>query len=237
MNFNIDTNPEYDLNASLIDEMINLYGILTKFIVVEHINSDDVIFKDYSSIKTNSDSIYEVYMLPENSESWDTSGYMFSAFSLSNMDNISLFCSKFSIETMGLDVKKLIGNLVILPNNKIMEITSFEFEVPGINNLFTYNTYKSVYKLSLKPYNVKLNDELNAVDLLHTDTADKGKTEYDTLNKYFDELLDSKNIQDNEAEIKNSVDTVVKTGNENNKDIIIKRPIIDTREDDIFGNF
>lgn len=237
MNFNMNTNPEYDLNASLIDEMINLYGILTKFIIVEHINSDDIIFKDYSSIKTNSSDIYEVYMMPENSDSWDNSGYMYSQFGLANMDNINLFCSKTSIDFMGLDIKNLISNLVVLPNNKIMEITNFEFEVPGINNLYTYNNSKSVYKLSLKPYNVKLNDEINKVDILHQDSEILGKQEYDTLEKYFDELLDLKSGQDIEAEINNSVDTVIKTGNTDTKDIITKKPIIDKSEDDVFGNF
>lgn len=237
MNFNMNTNPEYDLNASLIDEMINLYGILTKFIIVEHINSDDIIFKDYSSIKTNSSDIYEVYMMPENSDSWDNSGYMYSQFGLANMDNINLFCSKTSIDFMGLDIKNLISNLVVLPNNKIMEITNFEFEVPGINNLYTYNNSKSVYKLSLKPYNVKLNDEINKVDILHQDSEILGKQEYDTLEKYFDELLDLKSGQDIEAEINNSVDTVIKTGNADTKDIITKKPIIDKSEDDVFGNF
>jgi hypothetical protein len=236
-NFNFNTNPEYDLNTSLIDEMINLYGILTKFLKVEKINQDDFVFKDYSSVKTNSIDSFEVYMLPENSENWDNGNYMYSEFGLLGTQNISLFCSKMSMETMGLDIKSVLGNLVVLPNNKIMEITNCDFEVPGINNLFTFNNQKSVYKFSLIPYNFKLEDELDTEDIMHPDTELQGFTNYDTLDKYFDELTTVKQSQDYNAEINDTVQTIQKTNNINNTDIKINKPIIDKSEDDVWGNF
>ena len=45
-NYNFNDAPDYDLNASLIDEVINLYGVLVKFLKVQHINTDDIVFKD-----------------------------------------------------------------------------------------------------------------------------------------------------------------------------------------------
>lgn len=236
-NFNFNTAPEYDLNASLIDEVINLYGINVKFLKVQHINVDEIVFKDFGAIKTNENSIFNVFMMPENSEGWDNGGYSFSQFGMIDMNNINLFCSKNSFETMSIDIKNVIGNLVITPNNKIFEITNCEFTVPGMNNLFTYNNQKSVYKLTLIPYNVKIQDELDEVQIMHQDTADLGKTSYDTLDKYFDELLSTKQKQDSESEILDSVKTVQKTGSLIQEDIIINKPIIDRTEDDIFGNF
>ena len=236
-NYNFNSAPDYDLNASLIDEVINLYGVLVKFLKVQHINTDDFVFKDYSSIKTNSDSIFEIYLMPENTENWDNTGFNYTQFGLVDMNNINMFCSKFSIEKMNLDLKNLIGNLVVLPNNKIMEITNFDFCTPGVNNLFTFNNAKSVYKLTLVPYNVKINDELNTVDIMHKDTENLGEVKYDTLDKYFDELINIKNEQDFETEIKDTVQVVQKTGSLSNIDIVINKPIINREEDDIFGNF
>ena len=57
-NYNFNDAPDYDLNASLIDEVINLYGVLVKFLKVQHINTDDIVFKDYSS------KIYKQYFNP-----------------------------------------------------------------------------------------------------------------------------------------------------------------------------
>lgn len=236
-NYNFNNAPDYDLNASLIDEVINLYGVLVKFLKVHQINKDDVIFKDYSSIKTNSDDIFEIYLMPENTENWDNAGFNYTQFSLIDMNNINMFCSKFSLEAMSIDVKSIIGNLVVLPNNKIMEITNYDFCTPGVNNLFTFNNAKSVYKLTLVPYNVKINDELDVVDIMHKDTEDLGEVKYDTLDKYFDELINIKNEQDFETEIKDTVQVVQKTGSLSNIDIVINKPIINREEDDVFGNF
>ena len=51
MNFNFSQKPDYQLNTSLTEEMINLYGVLTKFLVIEQINKDDAVFGDYSHMK------------------------------------------------------------------------------------------------------------------------------------------------------------------------------------------
>jgi len=231
-NFNINENPEYDLNTELIDECINLYGVPTKFLVTVKLNSDDTIFGDYSSIKTDGTKIFDVYMLPENSDSWDSSGYNFSEFSLLNNDSTSVFVSKNSVETIiDIEFKDIYGCLVVMPNNKIMEVTDVQFEVPGVNNLFTFKNAKSVYKLTLKPYSVKMTDEINATDISVDDTED-----YSTLDNYFNELLDRKVAQDAEMEINPAVDVIKKeTGIE--IDTVQKKPRVSGVEDSIFGEF
>lgn len=229
MNFNINDNPEYDLNAGLIDEVINLYGVPVKFLITTKLNNDDSVFGDYSSIKTDNSKIFEIYALPENSDSWDSGGYNFSEFGMLNLDNVSVFISKNTVENiMELDFKSLYNNLLVMPNNKILEVTDVQFEVPGINNLFTFKNTKSVYKLTLKPYSVKLTDEIDTKDISIDDE------DYNTLNNYFDELLDRKISLDTEMEIKPSVDTIEKKPD---IDIVIKKPRVDTTIDSIFGEF
>jgi hypothetical protein len=229
-NFNINDNPEYDLNASLIDETINLYGIPVKFLVTTKLNSDDNIFGDYSSIKTDNSKIFEIYAMPENSESWDSGGYNFSEFGMLNLDAVAVFVSKNTVENiMELDFKQMYNNLVVMPNNKVMEVTDVQFEVPGVNNLFTFKNAKSVYKLTLKPYALKLTDEINQSDISIEDGED-----YSTLDNYFDELLDRKTAVDTEMEINPSVDTIIKS---DPIDIVQKKPFINKTEDSIFGEF
>lgn len=229
-NFNTNAAPEYDLNTELIDEVINLYGVPTKFLVVQRLNSDDNVFGDYSSIKTDNSKIFDVFMLPETSESWDNNGYNFSEFSLLNNDNTSCFISKNSVETIiDIEFKDMYGCLVVMPNNKIMEVTDVQFEVPGVNNLFTFKNTKSVYKLTLKPYSVKMTDEINTTDISVDDTED-----YSTLDNYFDELLDRKISQDTEMEINPAVGTIIKTPT---LDQVVIKPRVSKEEDDVFGEF
>ena len=229
-NFNTNESAEYDLNTELIDECINLYGVQTKFLVVQKLNSDDTIFGDYSSIKTDNSKIFDVFMMPENSDSWDSGGYNFSEFGMLNNDTCTVFVSKNSVQNIiELDFKELYGNLVVMPNNKIMEVTDVQFEVPGVNNLFTYSNSKSVYKLTLKPYSVKLTDEINKADISISDTED-----YNTLDNYFDELLDIKIAQDTEMEINPSQITIRK---EPDIDIVVQKPKVSRLEDSVFGEF
>lgn len=163
-NFNYSRRVEYNLHESLIKEYITHYGILVKFIKTEKINRDDVVFGDFSHMKSNLKDVFDMYMLPENTDGFDTS-YMFNDLGLFNFDNINLFVMKSDVDKTGLDLSTVVSNLVILPNNKIMEITSVDWQVPGLNNLYTQDDIKSVYKLSLVPYDNKLTDEIKGKDV------------------------------------------------------------------------
>jgi hypothetical protein len=211
-NFNSsNSHQEYLLHEGLIEEVIRLYGVLIKFLVTEKINEDLNIFGDYSHLKTDSDKVYEMYMLPENSEEWDSGDFSFGQFGLNNYENISLFVAKTDVEKTGI-TKSLIGNLVVMPNNKIMEITHDVWEVPGINNLYTYKDSKSCLKLTCKPYDFKL---INELDPTHISVELDSKSEYETLDNFFDELIEQSNAQDEE------VTTVKENG---------RKPIVDKSE-------
>lgn len=266
MNFNFSNKSEYSLNTSLTSEMIGLYGVLTKFLITEKINIDDNVFGDFSHMKTDSESIYEINMLPENSDDWDSEGFNMDGFGLSNFENVILFASKGSFDGI-IEFKKITGNLIIFPNNKIMEITDCDATVPGINNLYTYNDTKSVYKLTCKPYSAKLINELDQEDIAYEGFEDVGSisnpsnvTEdddsitdeveeiedynsitdevdpYDVLDEYFANIINEKDDQDTEAEVTEQVQTV-QDGGDDAVDTIKEEPYVDNSEDDVWGTF
>lgn len=225
MNFNLSKKPEYNLQARLTDELISLYGVQVKLLITEKINQDNIVFGDWSHLKTDSDKVHEIMGLPENSESWDDIGINFTEYGLINSENIRLFFSRKTIDSIfddfdeGKGFKSTIGNLIVLPNNKIMEITDIEFEVPGINNLFTNADQKNVYKFTLVSYNNTLIKEIS------TDTISAQDENYTQLDDYFSELIDSKEIVDNESSV--AVD-------ENTEKPVLSE--IDT-VDSVFGRF
>lgn len=227
-NFNFSAKPDYVLNTSLIEEVIGLYGVLVKFLVVEKINRDDVVFGDYSHLKSDSAKVFDIYMLPEESENFDNMNFSFNSFGLINSETINLFMPASALETIGL-TKGLAGNLVVLPNNKVMEITAESWETPGMNNLFTNADAKAVVKLSCKNYDFKLINELDTVDIKHDVDVP-----YTTLDSYFNELIDQTQDQNTTASITNTAQTVQKTGT---NDVKVTKPIIDKTEVDMWNGY
>ena len=236
MNLNFYNNPEYELNRSLITEMISMYGIQVKFVKVKKINEDNL-FKDYQHLVADKNDIIEMYALPENSDSFDSSGYQFNSFGFTDLNNLSVF---ISVESFGdIQFKEIVGNLIVLPSNKILEITDVTFQVPGINNDFVNNNSRTVYKLTLTPYEFKLTDNLSEIqkpsdDLSPLDTPPK------SLDDYFSELMKDKSELETELEVKDS-QTVSK---ETNLVDEFERPIDkkiksqkNVTTDDVWGSF
>ena len=236
MNLNFYNNPEYELNRSLITEMISMYGIQVKFVKVKKIN-EDLVFKDYQHLVADKNDIIEMYALPENSDSFDSSGYQFNSFGFTDLNNLSVF---ISVESFGeIKFKEIVGNLIVLPSNKILEITDVTFQVPGINNDFVNNNSRTVYKLTLTPYEFKLTDNLSEIqkpsdDLSPLDTPPK------SLDDYFEELMKEKTDLETELEVKDS-QTVSK---ETNLVDSFERPIDEkvksqknVTTDDVWGSF
>ena len=236
MNLNFYNSPEYDLNKSLITEMISMYGVQVKFVKVKKIKEDNL-FKDYQHLVADKNDIIEMYALPENSDSFDSSGYQFNSFGFTDLNNLSVF---ISVESFGdIQFKEILGNLIVLPSNKILEITDVTFQVPGINNDFVNNNSRTVYKLTLTPYEFKLTDNLSEIqkpsdDLSPLDTPPK------SLDDYFEELMKEKEDLETELEVKDS-QTVSK---ETNLVDSFERPIDEkvksqknVTTDDVWGSF
>jgi hypothetical protein len=237
MNFNITSKPDYSLQARHTHEIINLYGVQTKLLLTEKVNYDATVFGDYQSVKTNKEDTFLVPMMPETSEEYDNIGINFSEFGMMNVESINMFVSRKTVDKVFEDifekenttedefntdplspVKKLQSNLVILPNNRVMEITDVEFMVPGINNLFTEQDIKNVYKLTMKTYDVKLTDDLESINDEDTETIGS----YKELDSYFDELTNNHNIIDEEAKEQIDEDT---------------EKVVVAPADDVFGRF
>jgi len=111
-------------------------------------------------------------------------------------------------------IMSLQSNLVVLPNNRIMEITDVNFMVPGINNLFTEKDVKNVYRITLKTFDKKLTDNLEAInsdDLSNNDLEADLVGSYQELDSYFNELTNTTSKQDYKAkeELNKTTDKVV----------------------------
>lgn len=236
MNLNFYNSPEYDLNRSLITEMISMYGVQVKFVKVKKIN-EDALFKDYQHLVADKKDIIEMYALPENSESFDTSAYQFNAFGFTDFNNLSVY---ISVESFGeIKFKEIIGNLIVLPSNKILEITDVTFQVPGINNDFVNNNSRTVYKLTLTPYEFKLTDKLS--DIQETD-EEISPLDFSpkSLDNYFDELMKEKEDLEIELEVKDSQTVSRETNLVDDFERPIDEKIKSQRNvttDDVWGSF
>ena len=223
MNFNLKKTVDYQLQHSLVDELINMYGVQVKLIIAEKVNMDATVFGDFSHLKSDSKKIYEVYGMPETSAEWDNININFSQFGMLNMETINLFFSRKTIDGIfgdfdaGRGFEDILGNLIVLPNNRIIEITDIEFQVPGISNLYTELDQKNVYKFTCKTYDMKLVNEVPQADLGGVDEPG----DYSVLDDYFDELTVEEEAVDTEAEV------IPNT--------ITNKPVIETDEDPVFG--
>lgn len=254
INLNFSPMPEYDLNESLVDEMINMYGVNIKLLITEKINVDDNVFGDFTHMKSNTEDTFEMFALPEEAEDFSTDGYSFSPFGNAGFDNVVLFLSKNSLKIDGfvvdnnVDYRKVVSNLIIFPNNKIMEITDVDPCVPGVNNLFTQNNAKSVYKLTCKPYQASLVHEVSSDDItaptteVYPDFDDfatvmESDDKYETLDNYFDELTDVKSEQDSEvSELSNFAEVISVSKSDTGIDVTTPAILVDKSTDDVWGN-
>lgn len=264
-NLNFTHKNEYILNHSMIRECIHLYGIPCKFVVAQKVNFDSTVFGDYSAIKTNANDTFMIHLLPENSEDIDKTQYEFNEFGLNNYDTTSGFISTTDLPE-SLNITNIIGCLIVFPSNQIMEIADCEQKVPGINNLWAYSDQVSVYKIVLKPYERRVADEIDNESVINTlqvkgdvdqDEMNAVKEIFDSLDGYFDTLLNEKEKQDYQAEFEpfaqsKEAETGSETITENhdkplnrdaetmqqkikNKDRRIIKPVVDTTEKDPFG--
>lgn len=253
MNLNFGQKPEYELHSSMINEVINMYGIEVKLVLQERVNNDQVVFGDRSHLFTDGEHAHTMYMLPENPEEFDEMDYGFSSFGLEGLNTVNLFVHKNSIEDLpGVEpinqgsrdytqkMKStiqdmdyhLIGHLVVLPSGKIMEITDQQYEVPGINNIYQSKNQKSVYKISTVSYRPKLHDELDEMDIStlgqEVDSVDQLIPDK-SLEDYFDELSDIKLDQEFESEVNDTASRVIQDGDCLVQDVL-KTSIVDTSE-------
>ena len=98
MNLNYRSN-EYELNSYQTDEVIRLYGVPVKLMVTEKKNVD-LIFGDWSHIKVDNKNVFEVYVLPENSDEFESYERLQTQFNIISDTSINLFVSSISVDTI-----------------------------------------------------------------------------------------------------------------------------------------
>lgn len=159
MNFNLTHSPEYKLYASMTNEIISLYGVECSYCVAERIHKDEI-FGEHQRIGIDSKDTYKIKILPQEMDNWSGESVM-NAFGLNNNESMTCFISK---ETMlkihpnivtenGYNYDFIIGDLVIFPSGKIMEVSMISpLAEATLNNLFVYDDEKNVYKLTLKTF-------------------------------------------------------------------------------------
>ena len=159
LNFNLSHKPEYNLLGACTREMIDLYGVACKLALVKKIDVTNVV-REWASIKTDGEAIFDLHLLPEQPESFDSVDYQFGNFGFMPSDNMACFVSAKVLDAI-VPFKEALGNLVVLPSGKVMEITDIDTQTPGQGtNLFAYPDDKTVYHIKLVPYEFKLHDQV-----------------------------------------------------------------------------
>ena len=168
-NLNNSRKPDYDLNESLINEQINLYGLPVKILESERI-AEDFIFRDFAGFKvdTSFGHFKDIVIQPEIVEDFD-GDQSFGQFGFYNNQSAAFFISKKTIlDAYGLTEEefkksttrsKIINSLIITPGEVILEITDFTSSTPGVNRLFGFVDSPSVYKITTQVYKNNIADE------------------------------------------------------------------------------
>ena len=214
MAFNLNTSrkPEYALNAHLIHENIEIFGIQCMYLYSERINEDSLVFRDFSHMKVEPGVAQQITILPEDSSDWGGDD-MFNNFGFYNNQNVVGFISlpsllklypNFLTETG--NRAKFLNSLLVLPGGSILEITDFDRSEPGLNNLWAYSDEASSYKLTMKVYDHNLADDgvtsvKETIKLKETEIFEYDE-EIDTssIDSFFDELSSVKINQDDEGD-------------------------------------
>jgi len=211
-NLNASRKPEYDLNESLISEVIGTFGIKCKYLFSEKVNKD-YIFKDFSHLKVGKD-YKDIYSMPENTENWD-GDTNFDLFGFHNMWTQNLYISKSQVFELFPDFKetgrhKLLNSLVITPSGTLLEITNVESYNVGMNNLWGFADEPSSYRLTVKIYDNNQPDEgtdINTnVNLEEEEIFEYNEDVATGIDQFFETLSTKKEKIDDLSKTKNDTD-------------------------------
>lgn len=254
MNLNFQQKPDYGLHTNLIDELISLYGVPVRFLVMEkivdsmttnnsHENTDNAskIFGDFKTLKTDiyRDALEFYVLVSENEEYPNGLQFAFNNFGLINDDTLTVFVSLKSLEPLGnqkgeVHPKEIISNVLLFPNGKLMEITDCQLHVQGKNNKFLYSNNPSCYQLSLKSYafdrgavDLKQKND-DRIQVVSAKREDLGNQTLRNIDEFFNVQEDVKTAISNEASKE-----IVIPDPENPLEVVTKSQKID----DVFGSY
>ena len=249
-NVNIGQDPlydgEYELFRSTTEELINIFGIKLTYIITKKVNKD-YIFGEYSHIKIDEDSTFEIYAKPLETDNWGGEGDLFSKFGLQNLNSLSFYISRTDMEKIHPELVNVEGsatvdnlpngNLIMLPNKALMEVTNFELtsDELGNNNIYTSDRHKNVYKITVKQYIANHDDYSEAGDLMNpeaTKNTDMYDQDFGNLEAIFSDIDEKIEEVSFRAEDKVLADETIYPSNVRKKPI---RSKVD--EENPFGSF
>jgi len=244
-NFNLedttDHDNEYLLFRSTTEELINLYGVKITYIITEKVQQDKI-FGEHQSIKIDNTSTFEFYAQPEETETFGGDGDLYSKFGLQSLDTMSFYISRTDMERVHPEIVNRTGtvtignlphgNIIKLPNNKLLEVTDMKLQSDtfGNNNAFTTDRHKNIYKLTAKSYIYNHDDVTSAQDITISDNA--VYNDFGNLEAIFsDDTVQEQNITDKSQ-------TVIPADENLYPAEPRKKPIRDTTKDNNpFGDF
>ena len=218
-NLNISRKPERNLDAHLIDEMINIYGVQCLWLFSERINVDKLVYRDFSHFKVNKDYT-QITLLPENMENFD-GDTNYNSFGIFQQFSVELFISAQGLLKLYPDFRnesgsrsKVVNSLLLTPGGQLLEISNVSSYDLGVSNQFAYADNPNSYKLTCKVYTPNISDEgvseiKDSIKLQEGPKDDRIFEHEEPVNtseidKFFDDLEVTKKDQNIEGDKKSS---------------------------------
>lgn len=219
-NLNTSRKPETHLEANLIHENINIYGIQCLWLFSEKVNKDEIVFRDFSHFKVqNAGNYKEVTLLPEDANTWE-GDVAYNGFGIYQQYSQHLFISAQDMLRLYPDFltassgrSEVVNSLLITPSSTILEVTHVESYDVGVANLWAYNDDPKSYKLTVKIFANNLADE-GTTEIEETINLEEGPDgeifTYDEpvdtsdIDNFFETLSSTKDKQNIEGDKKSS---------------------------------
>ncbi|QPX63182.1 putative neck protein [Campylobacter phage F370] len=199
---------EYQLFGTLSAEIIDMYGFQLTYIKTKRLGHDKVLD---DIINYGTEATYQIFALPENAEMFDERGDILNKFGIFTMDSMNLFISANTMKRIFQDESKIpsaVGDILLLPSGKYIEITSIEHQVPGANNQFTYSNSKNVYMLRCKSFNYN-HDNIPTLEEVNNEEVNESLDEIFNLVGSAENSKDKiKEEQDKESPLVKGTDSV-----------------------------
>lgn len=164
MAWNLNNKPrDYVLSGRLTNELIDMYGLQVRFYKANLVRSDNV-FNESQHISLETDNAFDVFVYPENPGAFESDDIL-SKFGMMSMSTTNLFISAKSVDKIlnnnQQDVMSLVGGVVKLPSDKLLEVTNVDIMTDGLNNMFMYKNQKNCYTLICRPMSLIIGSEID----------------------------------------------------------------------------
>lgn len=148
---------DYNLAGMMTAELIDVYGFELTYVRTARYGHD-ILLGDI--INYGTDKVLKIVAMPENAESFDSRADIMNKFGLFTLDSMNLFISATTMSRICNDdeIPSVVGDVIILPSGKYLEVLGIEHQVPGLNNNFVYSNKKNVYKISCGTFNFNHDD-------------------------------------------------------------------------------